>query len=360
VRYVRDAVGLAWAGRCGILHTDHLGSASLTTDASGKRVGELRYKPYGETRYIWGVTRTDRRYTGQRWEAGLGLYDYGARYYDPLLGRFVSADTVVPEPGNPQSLNRFSYVLGNPLRYIDPSGHFEEDEIRRYLEHYFAGITDDDEREKKIEGILRQWKADEEWWSIIGPGGATYGDVLNSTRLLLGRPTSTLRGTFTHDLMHDTFMFSGKETFLEMPPMFGDYGSYGYYDEFYSLVDFYNETDDIIWGRPGSEGQLVYMGGTGYAANGAPLRWDKLADSIGHSGKATLAGFTGMGFLGAPEPTLITKALALVAFGVCGYEVWQGNIDNAQFALLALPFAVAISRTPECRDGGIRRGVKWK
>jgi RHS repeat-associated protein len=53
----------------------------------------------------------------------VGLMDYGARFYDPALGRFVSADSLVPEPGNPQALNRYAYVLGNPLRYVDPSGH---------------------------------------------------------------------------------------------------------------------------------------------------------------------------------------------------------------------------------------------
>jgi len=42
-----------------------------------------------------------------------------------VLGRFVSADTVVPEPGNPQAFNRYSYVLGNPLKYVDPSGHYD-------------------------------------------------------------------------------------------------------------------------------------------------------------------------------------------------------------------------------------------
>ncbi len=66
---------------------------------------------------------TDRQYTGQRNEIGLGLYDYNARYYDPLLGRFLSADSIVPSPANPQSLNRYSYVLNSPLRYTDPSGH---------------------------------------------------------------------------------------------------------------------------------------------------------------------------------------------------------------------------------------------
>jgi len=50
------------------------------------------------------------------------LYFYNARWYDPTLRRFVQADTIVPEPGNPQSLNRYSYVLNNPLVYIDPSG----------------------------------------------------------------------------------------------------------------------------------------------------------------------------------------------------------------------------------------------
>jgi len=39
------------------------------------------------------------------------------------LGRFVSADPIVPEPGNPQALNRYAYVLGNPIKYRDPTGH---------------------------------------------------------------------------------------------------------------------------------------------------------------------------------------------------------------------------------------------
>jgi RHS repeat-associated protein len=69
---------------------------------------------------------TDRQYTGQRWEAGIGLYDYNARYYDPALGRFVQADTIVPSPQNSQSLNRYLYTLGNPLNYTDPTGHWHE------------------------------------------------------------------------------------------------------------------------------------------------------------------------------------------------------------------------------------------
>jgi RHS repeat-associated protein len=86
----------------------------------------MKYYPFGETRYINGALGTDRRFTGQREETGLGsLYDYGARFYSPYLNRWLSPDTIVPDLANPQSLNRYSYVRNNPLKYIDPSGHRE-------------------------------------------------------------------------------------------------------------------------------------------------------------------------------------------------------------------------------------------
>jgi RHS repeat-associated protein len=106
------------------LLTDHLGPAAITAYSSGRRKAELRYKAWGETRYTYGTTPTAYKFTGQRLDESTGLYYYGARYYDAALGRFVQADTIVPEPGNPQDLNRYSYVRNNPLRYIDPTGHW--------------------------------------------------------------------------------------------------------------------------------------------------------------------------------------------------------------------------------------------
>src|SRR5439155_16125613 len=52
---------------------------------------------------------------------------YGARYYSTTIGRFISADTIVPGAGNPQTLNRFAYTLNNPLKYMDPTGHCSVD-----------------------------------------------------------------------------------------------------------------------------------------------------------------------------------------------------------------------------------------
>jgi RHS repeat-associated protein len=114
------------------LLTDHLGSTAITLDASGNRVTELRYYPYGNTRYNPGGQKTNYRFTGQRWDQGHGLYWYNSRWYDPLIGRFLSPDPLVPEPGNPshgdslrsQGLNRYAYVNNNPLKYTDPTGHY--------------------------------------------------------------------------------------------------------------------------------------------------------------------------------------------------------------------------------------------
>jgi len=68
---------------------------------------------------------TDKKFTGRRLDA-TGLYYYGARYYDATIGRFTSADTIVQSYIYPQSLNRYSYTMNNPLKYIDPSGNIVE------------------------------------------------------------------------------------------------------------------------------------------------------------------------------------------------------------------------------------------
>jgi RHS repeat-associated protein len=112
---------------------DHLGSTSITMNTSGVKTGELRYKAFGETRYTSGTTPTKRQYTGQINEAEIGLYFYNARFYDPALGRFTSADTLIPQPGNPLAWDRYAYTLNNPLRYIDPSGHSIFDTIRQLI-----------------------------------------------------------------------------------------------------------------------------------------------------------------------------------------------------------------------------------
>ncbi len=122
-------VAMRTGGNTFYLLNDHLTSTAITTNASGVRQTELRYYAYGGTRYDAGGQMTLYRYTGQRIETGTGLYDYGARWYDPAIGRFLAPDSIVPNVGSSQSLNRYAYVNGNPLKYTDPSGHWLESAI---------------------------------------------------------------------------------------------------------------------------------------------------------------------------------------------------------------------------------------
>lgn len=104
------------------IHHDHLTGTAVVSSDNGTLLGSTKYYPYGVCRNSQGNLGTDKLFTGQRLD-DTGLYYYNARYYDAEIGRFISADTVIPHPFNPQSLNRYSYVLNNPLKYIDPTGY---------------------------------------------------------------------------------------------------------------------------------------------------------------------------------------------------------------------------------------------
>ena len=117
-------VALRVDGALSFLLGDHLGSTALSTDSSGAVLSELQYMAWGETRFSSGEPPTDVRYTGQREQAEIALYYYRARWYDPALGRFAQADTIVPVAGDSQALDRYGYVVNNPVRFADPSGHY--------------------------------------------------------------------------------------------------------------------------------------------------------------------------------------------------------------------------------------------
>lgn len=93
------------------------------SDASGQVIAETKYKAWGEVRQATGTSPTNYTYTGQySYTADFGLMYYNARWYDPALGRFAQADSIVP--GGVQGLDRYAYVNNSPLNYVDPSGHF--------------------------------------------------------------------------------------------------------------------------------------------------------------------------------------------------------------------------------------------
>ena len=116
------------------LHSDHLGSISAT---SGATSSAQTYYPFGSIRTTTGGVPTDFGFTGQRRDTSANLMYYNARYYDPTLGRFITADTMVATAGSPQGLNRYAYALNNPVKYVDPSGHCINDTGEMTRDTYF-------------------------------------------------------------------------------------------------------------------------------------------------------------------------------------------------------------------------------
>jgi RHS repeat-associated protein len=123
-------------------HHDQLGSISAITNELGAVTERLAYDPWGKRRFINttpGATdkldaivglRTDRGFTEHEHLDEMGVVHMNGRIYDPLIGRFMSADPFIQAPDNLQSYNRYAYVMNNPLTLTDPSGYFSWSKFR--------------------------------------------------------------------------------------------------------------------------------------------------------------------------------------------------------------------------------------
>lgn len=117
-------------------YVNHLGTTSAVADGNGNVIARIAYRPYGEivsTNSV-GSNIVTHKFTGKEFDQESGLYDFGPRIYDPSVGRFIEADTIIPNPMDSRSYNRYAYALGNPVRYTDPSGH-EPEEKKDYKEY---------------------------------------------------------------------------------------------------------------------------------------------------------------------------------------------------------------------------------
>jgi len=144
------------------LHGDHLGSVSVVTDNDRRVLSRQDYTPWGEVR-AGGVAQTTRDFTGQRRD-GTGLLYYGARYYDPVLGRFLSPDSIVPgrasgQGGMAATLGQDGGAALRPLT-VDfhesgfAAGLAREDAFTQAKGFWFQ-LTNEDKR--KGEGAQWQW-----------------------------------------------------------------------------------------------------------------------------------------------------------------------------------------------------------
>lgn len=106
------------------LHTDALGSPVATTQASGAILSRTRYEPYGGV--AAGTNPKVHGYTGHAQDADTGLVYMQQRYYEPVIGRFLSVDPVVANTKDGGLFNRYNYASNSPYKYKDPTGRIAE------------------------------------------------------------------------------------------------------------------------------------------------------------------------------------------------------------------------------------------
>jgi RHS repeat-associated protein len=125
------------------LYTDNLGSVTAITDANATILQRFDYTPFGNQTQTKGKKNilTNQGFSGHEEIENFKLIHMNGRLYDPVLGRFLSADPIIQSPENSQSLNRYSYCLNNPLIFTDSSGYFLDD-FFDFIGDIFSSIGD--------------------------------------------------------------------------------------------------------------------------------------------------------------------------------------------------------------------------
>jgi RHS repeat-associated protein len=114
------------------MHRDHLSSVRLITNAAGAQAERANYLPFGQQ---FPALTQSKGYIGEKFDPETGLQYLHARYYDPVLGRFMTPDWFDPtSPG--VGTNRYAYCFDDPVNCSDPSGHDEDHSDEAYGESW--------------------------------------------------------------------------------------------------------------------------------------------------------------------------------------------------------------------------------
>ena len=146
------------------LTNDHLGGPRINTNELGAAISRHDYRPYGEevaerthAQYVGDTIR--QQFTSYERDEETELHFAQARYFRATLGRFYSPDQVAAAPFTPASFNRYQYGLGNPLRFVDVTGGYDE-EVHRDLTVLLAFAAGFTQKQAEAIGNATQWLDD--------------------------------------------------------------------------------------------------------------------------------------------------------------------------------------------------------
>ncbi len=130
------------------LLTDHLGSLHVITNATGTKLKEYSFDPWGRRRNpddwtfnnVPSVSITSKGFTMHEHMDKFNLINMNGRVYDPVMGQFLSPDPFIQNPFSTQNFNRYSYCMGNPLKYVDPSGYSYKQEMENRYRYDGGGF----------------------------------------------------------------------------------------------------------------------------------------------------------------------------------------------------------------------------
>ncbi|EMN79740.1 RHS repeat-associated core domain protein [Leptospira interrogans serovar Grippotyphosa str. UI 12764] len=160
-------------------HPNHLGSITMITDGAGNPasgpepgVSYVSYEPYGSIirNDSYGPDIFRYKFTGQIEDKETGLYYYKARYYEPTLGRFLQADSII-QPESVNGMNRYMYVDGNPVSYRDPSGHISGPDMMHMLNRIVGHAMGKDFNSKGLDKKLSTGGVKKGFDKYIGKNG---------------------------------------------------------------------------------------------------------------------------------------------------------------------------------------------
>lgn len=193
-------------------HNDISGSPMLATDAAGNQVWKESYRPYGQKLRDEPASRDGKNkigFAGSPFDASTGLSYMGARYYDPVIGRFMGVDPVGFQEGNVHSFNRYAYANNNPYRYIDPDGRQSMDihynvwnrafNTNRLFAPADGAVGFEGAKQGIVQGLIEGAKLSAEVGMTVSPLGVARG-VREAVHLNIGTSLSVAERAVMKDI----------------------------------------------------------------------------------------------------------------------------------------------------------------